>query len=686
MAGLSRQGELNIDVLDQNAASKLAKWFDNRWNASKCIICCHFHRNPSFLARSFMHKCRYIFSGFLGFILCLMQVGQISCARNGRPASPQAVDGILDLSEWDFSRNGSAALNGMWEFYPYRNVTPETADVASAFPDLFARVPSPWKKYGIADSSGRAFGYATYRLKVVLPRKGPDAESGHSGLILKISGAQSAYRCWVDDRLMGGMGEPGEHGEGFRGLIRPAYIALGNPVDTLRIALFVANYFDPRWGGISEPLILGAPSSILLDFWRNSWIGIGGFAVFIIIGIYHLWLWTLRRKDWLNIHFALICLVMALQAACTGERFFYAVFPDMSIETFYRVWYLVFTLFPLILVFYRELFPMEIHRTVVRLVAGIFAVCIALDLTLPVRLFMSFSVLFYWVGILVVIYIIFRNIVALKRKREFAGIVLAGAAVPMIAAIHDSIFAMGLISSIYLTPVAFMVYILSQTYVISLKFTKLYKRNEELNRELESLNRELERKVEERTDLLFAANQKLLEANEKLGYMANYDVLTELANRRFFMDFLAREWKRAERHRESVSIIMLDIDFFKRYNDTYGHPAGDGVLKRVAECISASLQRSSDVAARYGGEEFVIYLADTNLPGALTIAERIRRMVYRAGIEHQSSIAAKILTVSLGVASAIPAPGSDPADLLQAADTMLYQSKKMGRNRVSPEL
>ncbi len=170
--------------------------------------------------------------------------------------------------------------------------------------------------------------------------------------------------------------------------------------------------------------------------------------------------------------------------------------------------------------------------------------------------------------------------------------------------------------------------------------------------------------------------------SDLLESQALLDGLTNIPNRRRFDQVFESEWLRAQRSRLPLSLIMADIDFFKRFNDRYGHGVGDECLKKVAESLSASLARPSDLAARYGGEEFVAILPETDAAGAHIIAERFRSMVESRRIPHQDSDVSNVVTVSVGLSSVIPYVGMEAADLLKQADEMLYQAKNSGRNRV----
>ncbi|MBY6204010.1 diguanylate cyclase domain-containing protein [Halomonas denitrificans] len=190
----------------------------------------------------------------------------------------------------------------------------------------------------------------------------------------------------------------------------------------------------------------------------------------------------------------------------------------------------------------------------------------------------------------------------------------------------------------------------------------------------------LEQRVAERTGALEAANRQLQQQNRT-------DELTGLANRRRFARELAREWQRASRRGHPLSLVMCDIDWFKTFNDDYGHPAGDRALVDVGTALKGRARRSGDLVARIGGEEFVFLLPDVDLEAARALSERAREDIERLGIEHRGSPFG-IVTVSFGVTSIVPdatQPGADSTQLIAAADRALYRAKRLGRNRVECE-
>ncbi|WP_413165787.1 PAS domain S-box protein [Capilliphycus salinus ALCB114379] len=180
--------------------------------------------------------------------------------------------------------------------------------------------------------------------------------------------------------------------------------------------------------------------------------------------------------------------------------------------------------------------------------------------------------------------------------------------------------------------------------------------------------------------------EALRKANLELERLATLDSLTQVANRRYFQNYLEQEWKRLTREQQPLSLILCDVDYFKRYNDHYGHPAGDDCLIKVARAMQLAVKRPADLIARYGGEEFVIILPNTNLAGAIKVAEEIQEKIHQLGIPHAQSQVSQLVTLSLGVTSLIPGVEKTTAELIEVADTALYRAKKLGRNRIFPSV
>ncbi|WP_432698143.1 diguanylate cyclase domain-containing protein [Marinobacterium sp. YM272] len=215
-----------------------------------------------------------------------------------------------------------------------------------------------------------------------------------------------------------------------------------------------------------------------------------------------------------------------------------------------------------------------------------------------------------------------------------------------------------------------LVRLLAAQAAVSIENARLYE-------QVQNYTHRLEQKVAERT-------ARLEQANLELQGLVDLDGLTCVANRRRSDSYLEEVWVRLRREREPLSIIMLDVDYFKTFNDTYGHQAGDDCLSAVAAELKSHLLRPADLVARYGGEEFVLVLPNTPNPGACFVGEKVRRAIEQLAITHDRSPLGAVVTVSVGVATAVPGAGGSVSELLRAADTALYRAKHAGRNQVQP--
>ena len=195
------------------------------------------------------------------------------------------------------------------------------------------------------------------------------------------------------------------------------------------------------------------------------------------------------------------------------------------------------------------------------------------------------------------------------------------------------------------------------------------------------LKAETDRRKSRELELMELAGQ-LEAANNELRRLSSLDGLTGISNRYAFNEFIAREWKRAQRHGTAIAAILADVDYFKNYNDTYGHIEGDECLKKLAGAMAEVVKRGEDIFARYGGEEFVAVLPGTDLEGAGRVAEGMRRAVEDLALPHANSAASAVVTVSLGVVVCSPGTEASSDTLLEMADQALYEAKRQGRNRV----
>ena len=204
----------------------------------------------------------------------------------------------------------------------------------------------------------------------------------------------------------------------------------------------------------------------------------------------------------------------------------------------------------------------------------------------------------------------------------------------------------------------------------------------EQNLKLASLNAELERLINEQAEIIAERTAELEKVNASLLRLVNVDGLTEVANRRYFDEYLAQEWSRLAREKNPLSLILCDVDFFREYNNSYGHLKGDDCLKQVAKSLEKSVRRPGDLVARYGGEEFVIILSNTDEGGALQVARNMCLNIEKLKIKHQFGLGDRLVTISAGVATIIPTPHLKDITLIERADQALLLAKRQGKNQV----
>lgn len=210
---------------------------------------------------------------------------------------------------------------------------------------------------------------------------------------------------------------------------------------------------------------------------------------------------------------------------------------------------------------------------------------------------------------------------------------------------------------------------------------KLYSVLSGQNAALVQANQRLEERVAQRTHELARANEELLRANARLQVFSRTDALLQIANRSCFDDRLAHDCASAFRRQRPLAVLMIDVDEFKRYNDHFGHPAGDACLQAVARAVQGCLQRATDLVARYGGEELVVILPEADAGGAAAVATRVVAQVAALALAHPASSVAACVTVSVGVAARVPRAQESAAQLLADADAALYRAKSAGRNQ-----
>ncbi len=602
--------------------------------------------------------------------LCLGALWLTSCQSVHSEAPPRAVDGHLDLSSWRWEKRGTVSLEGEWAFYPGQLIPPrEIAGVPGPEGAEVIDVPSAWHRKSIAGKPLDGHGFATYTLRISLPQHSPQ-------LALKVIDVGTAFDLFVDGVLVHSAGTVGRSEEVSTPGFERGLVVLPDSSRSERLILFHVSNFHYRTGGLWEHMVLGTTPDVLGLYDLSLGYGIFLASGIGVIGLYQLGLFSLSRRDHSSLYFALFCFAVVVRILSTDERYITELIPGLAFNGLIRLEYISFLLAPpAFAAFITQLVPQCYPRWMPPSVIWVGLACaVGVMLSVP-RVFSEWLPLFQFYLVVSCGFGVYVLGKAVALRLEVARGFFVGFLVLVLATFNDVMVSLDVLNTpVFLVGAGFFCFIIIQSYAISLRSAQAVRSVERLTSELEAYSADLEKKVEERT-------LELELANKELERLAVVDGLTQIANRRHFDEALDKEWKSHRRRGAPLSVVLCDIDFFKAYNDTYGHLKGDEVLCLVASSIQAALSRPNDMVARYGGEEFVMLLPDTSLSGATDVAERMRRIICELHVEHQASPHGE-LSLSLGVASMTPSDSSNKSQLVGRADESLYRAKGNGRNRV----
>ena len=683
-------------------------------------------------------------------------------------AAPVATGGVLDLRNWSFERDGNVSLAGDWQFWWQQLPEPDQAvpgDVG------LQQVPGIWTDYPEAYP---ASGYATFRLKVLLP-------PGQKSLAIANEGQSSAFSLWVDGQHHGNVGRVGPTREEMVATKQRATYFLDSVGAELAIQVQISN-FHHRKAGFRNALVLGRAVDIHTIHYRG-WIT-DAFVLGIIcsIGFYFLFMYFSHREDHAPLNFALLCLLVALRASLTNRNLLGSMFPDTAWEALLKLEYLTFfwALF-FYIGFMRALYPAEYGLALLRsnaLVAAGFSALLLFSDTMTASWLIPPYQAVHFVFLVALFACLGRVVV---RQRPYYLYIASASVIVGTFNLLEILNLEGVLPERNLNHIGFLAFIFVQAVLLSKRSADTYRQITRLSGELEGRNLELqeseqkyrslfedssdtifvtsnggkildtnpacrqllgyepeelrninnfellsdkedrERLAEEinryggvvdfqsflvhrdghRVPVLVSASPRLDENGEQIGYqgyvrnlsdrmeahrqrqraeelevIATVDPLTRVFNRRYFEQAAQAEQSLARRSGSPLSLILMDIDYFKHINDKHGHLAGDQVLATVAAAVHKEV-RKSDIFARYGGEEFVLLLPGTTLEQAMKRAEQLRKDIEALDITSTSGASISI-SVSLGVAGW--PEHQELKDTLAQADEALYRAKASGRN------
>jgi serine phosphatase RsbU (regulator of sigma subunit) len=420
-------------------------------------------------------------------------MGLVACSPTR--IAPKADRGVLDLTQWAFDKNPTISLDGEWEFY-WQFFVGENLYQNPPKPYLMP-VPSSWTRHTINKAQITGKGYATYRLVVKLPSKRPD-------LAIKIMTIGTAYELYANGRLISSAGKIGKSHSEMRPYILPTVIDLpAFATDELEIIVQVSNFHD-NTGGIRQPIELGKAQ--VLDNRRDRMIAIdlimaGGF---FIMAIYHLGIYLLRRKDRSALYFFVVGLLFGIRVMLTDERYLLHLFPTLPWEFSFLMEYItVYLGFPFYIMFFRAIYPQEFSKKILYVVQGICGILLALVLITPPSIFSETQIFAKIFMSLVGLYVMYALINAAYHDRDAARIFLAGSTIFFLTTINDILYDSHIIQTGFYASYGLLLFIFTQSLVLSVRLAKSFSTVEELTETLE-------KRVEERTQALALQTEEIM--------------------------------------------------------------------------------------------------------------------------------------------------------------------------------
>jgi diguanylate cyclase (GGDEF)-like protein len=576
-------------------------------------------------------------------------------------------EGVVDLESWDFSKEGTVSLEGDWNFHWEKT---DPGQISTNQP-AFMNVPSTW------DSQKRypSQGYGLYHIQL----KGLQVGESYG---FKIPPMSNSYRLWLGDRLMVTNGIPGTTKPTTKPYYKPQELFFDAKSDVVDLYMMISN-FHYRSGGMWSSLEFGTAEQITGLTKKNLAIETFLFGSLFLSGLYHIVLFVFRRKEKILLLFGITCLVISSRIIVIGEQIIVEFFPKIPWELLVKTEFITFYMVvPLFSCFLYTLYKEEVSKIFCKYLSIVSILFSILVLVTPAIIYTESIFLYQIVTITTIIYMIYALILAAIRKRVGAKVVLICATFYALTVINDILYINGNIDSMNLSSFGLFIFIFFQSYLIAKSTSIAFLKVEEYTNELANLNQTLEEKIYERTKSLEESTLELKRVNKVLKEMSYQDQLTGLPNRRYFDELYEKHWDEAVQNQTLLSILYLDIDHFKAYNDVYGHLQGDTTLRNVGVCLQQSIQKHDGTVARIGGEEFIALITNKTAEETNQIAEDCRNSVKALQIPHQNSSTSPYVTISIGVATIVPTHKDSKRKFIITADEALYYAKEEGRNQV----
>ncbi|OQY45972.1 MAG: hypothetical protein B6242_09085, partial [Anaerolineaceae bacterium 4572_78] len=408
------------------------------------------------------------------FILLLMSIPFMACNTNQsttQKTSPKAVNGVLDLQDWDFEKDGVIKLDGEWEFYWEQFLTPEDFGHMTLPPMTgVIELPGEWNGYEVNGKLLTGYGYATYRLQVLL-------KNNNHFLALKtsaISTAATAHVLYVNEEKIGHNGKVGKTRETTTPKYSP-YIVTMTPNDNqLDIIIQISN-FSYNKGSMIVPFRLGKQDQIYTIREKSIAFELFLFGSIFIMGLYHFGLFALRRKDKSPLYFGLYCLLLAVRTLVTNEVYFMSMFQSTSWEMLVRIDFLTaYLAAPAFAMFVYSIFPNQFSVPILYVIEFIGIILSIIVFLTPAKIYTNTLQMYELFLVLSCIYIMYMLVIATHQKQDDTYIFIAGFLILFLAVINDILYDNNIIQTAFLVPYGFFIFIFSQSFMLSLRFSKSF--------------------------------------------------------------------------------------------------------------------------------------------------------------------------------------------------------------------
>lgn len=523
-------------------------------------------------------------------------------------------------------------------------------------------------------------------------------------LAIKIPKIRTSFKLYVNGKNLASAGVVGKDEDSMTAKYAPQVVFFDGLKGENEIVIQVSN-FNQRSGGITDSIELGSEKQIVRFKHLALGRGIFLFASLFTVAIYNLSFYIFRRENKGFLYFGGLSFLLAIRALVIGENFFIYIFPNVSWEVMAKIQSSTFYLgAPLALMFIAELYPKYIDKTAVKITQVVAIIFSLLVIFTNPRFYSDFNFIYQILSLLLVLYLFYELLRISVNKEKNSGFIIFGVLALAFTFINDIVYQsiwtndLGFGNKIFgnmfnrgeLSSYGQFIFATTNSILLAKQFSMSLKNEEIMTEKLSKTNENLDKKVLERTKALEVSTKlinkqkfDLEEQNKELNYLSSKEPLTGLINRRTYDNVIIEKWNECINNEESFSLIFIDIDNFKLYNDTYGHMLGDAALIKVASAIKDSFLHLTHAIARYGGEEFIVLITDIDLKEIMIATKHFLNEVESLKIPNKNSLTSDYITVSIGVTSIVPTKEDSYDKLFETVDKAMYSSKSKGKNRIT---